>query len=100
MSGEIQVQVAPSAKVAGQLRGGAVIENFRDRVTELGAGLGDIANDLREQLEATLREGKEGWSLDEVALSFSLDLEAETGVVIAKGKAAAGFEATLTWKRS
>jgi hypothetical protein len=100
MSGKIQVQVAPSAKLAGQLRGGTVVESFQARVAELGAGLGEIANDLREQLEETLREAKEGWSLDEVSLSFSLDLEAEAGVVIAKGKTAAGFEATLTWKRS
>jgi hypothetical protein len=33
-----------------------------------------------------------------VELKFSLDLEAEAAVVIAKAKTTAGFEASLSWK--
>jgi hypothetical protein len=34
-----------------------------------------------------------------VALTFSLDLEAQAGVVVAKAKTTAGFEVELTWRR-
>lgn len=97
---EIKVRVAPDPTRLGELRGEALTERFADRVQELGASLGRIANDLRAQLDATLVEERgAGWRLDEVGLTFSLDLEAEAGVVVAKAKTSAGFEAALTWKR-
>jgi Trypsin-co-occurring domain 1 len=37
--------------------------------------------------------------LSDMELKFSLDLEAEAGVIIARTTASAGFEATLTWSK-
>lgn len=98
---EIHVHVEPDPEFAGEASGGQLVEKFADRVQELGASLGVIANDLRAQLDATLqRDDSDGWGLEEVQLSFSLDLEAEAGVVVAKARTGAGFEAALTWRRS
>jgi hypothetical protein len=98
--GEIKVQVVPDPTKAGQLTGRTQTEKLGDRIDELGASLGSIANSLRARLEETLeKEDEVAWKLDEVALTFSLDLEAEAGVVVAKAKTTAGFEAKLTWHR-
>ncbi len=100
MESSIRVQVSPDPQHAGELGGGSLVERFEDRVNELGASLGEIANRLRDQLDATLAESDDaGWRLNEVELSFSLDLEAEAGVVVAKASTTAGFEASLTWSR-
>lgn len=97
----IYVAVVPSPEVAGELSGRDLFNRFEDRVGELGASLGRIANQLRERLDATLSsDAGSAWRLDEVELSFSLDLEAEAGVVVARAKTAAGFEATLRWSRT
>ncbi len=99
-SGEILVRVAPDPSRSGELSGGKLTERFADRVAELGEGLGTIANDLRDQLDRTLDDERDdSWGLEEVALSFSVDLEAGAGVVLAQAKTTAGFEASLTWKR-
>jgi hypothetical protein len=97
---EILVQVVPSPSQAGELSRGTITERFGDRVAELGESLGEIANGLRQQLDRTLHaENSPGWGLEEVTLNFSLDLEAETGMVLVKGKTTAGFDVSLTWKR-
>lgn len=98
--GEIQVRVIPGPVRAGEVRRDKATESFSKRVGELGKSLGTIANDLRAQIDATLDEPEQsGWLLDEVELTFSIDLEAEAGVVVAKARSSAGFEASLTWKR-
>jgi len=97
---EIKVQVVPDPNRLGDLSGQTLTERFADRIRELGAGLGNIANDLREELDRTLTDGVgRSWRLDEVGLAFSLDLEAEAGIIVAKGRTTAGFEASMTWKR-
>jgi hypothetical protein len=98
---EINVRVVPDPARAGELTGGEqLMERFADRVGELGASLGEIANELRSQLDASLTsDSGHAWRLDEICLTFSLDLEAQAGIVIAKAKTSAGFEASLTWKR-
>ena len=96
----INVAVIPPPEAAGELSGRDLIDRFEDRVDELGVSLGQIANRLRERLDTTLSsDAGSAWELDEVELSFSLDLEAEAGVVVARAKTAAGFEATLRWSR-
>jgi hypothetical protein len=98
---EIRVYVTPDRSRAGNLKKGQPLsERFADRVEELGQGLGEIANDLRDQLDATLADDdRDGWGLEEVQLTFSLSLEAGAGVMVAKASTAAGFEASMTWKR-
>ena len=98
--GEIVVRVVPPPERAGELGGATLTERFIDRVDELAESIGDIARRLRSRLDADLADKTEaGWKLDEVTLTFSLDLEAEAGVVVAKARTSAGFEVTLTWKK-
>jgi hypothetical protein len=97
----IVVYVEPDPRFAGEASGQVLPEKLAERIDELGDGLGKIANDLRARLDATLEsDDGSGWGLEEVQLSFSLGLEAEAGIVVAKAKTAAGFEAALTWRRT
>lgn len=98
--GEIVVRVIPPPERAGELGAATLTERFTERVDELGESIGEIAGRLRSRLDAELADERNaGWSLGEVTLTFSLDLEAEAGVVVAKAKTSAGFEVALTWKR-
>ena len=100
MESEILVYVEPGPEFEGEAGPGELVESFASRVRDLGQGLGEIANDLRAQLDATLEQDeRDRWGLDEVQLSFSLDLQASAGVVLARGQATAGFQATLTWRQ-
>jgi hypothetical protein len=100
VSGEILVRVVPPPGEEGNLSGGAMVDQFAQRVDELGHSITEIAAQLRRRLETELAEqAPSAWQLNEIGLSFSLDLQAETGVVVAKAKTAAGFEVTLNWTR-
>jgi hypothetical protein len=97
----IKVQVVPNPEQAGQLGPGRSWEALADRIDEIGVSVGEIAKQLRGQLEASLAESDvAGWRIREVALNFSLDLEAEAGVVVARARTAAGFEVLITWSRT
>ena len=97
---EIYVEVLPRGTTTGDLAPRiAVPELFANRVGEIGDSLAEIAKKLREKLENVLTVGpSNSWKLEEVELKFSLDLQSEAGVVIARASAKAGFEASLTWK--
>lgn len=98
---EIQVRVVPPPELEGELAGGTLVERFAERVDELGESIGEIARRLRARLDADLeQEPSSAWKLNQVAVTFSLDLEAEAGVVVAKAKTTAGFEVALTWSQS
>ena len=98
---EINVRVVPPGGQLQEASGAPLTERLADRIDELGGSLGEIANQLRARLDAELTEPSSGgFALEEVALTFTLDLETEAGVVVAKAKAAAGFEAALTWRRA
>ena len=98
---KIKVQVVPSPAQAGQLSPGKAWESLERRIDELGESIGEIAERLRSQLDASLAapEEKPAWHLGEVQVTFSLDLEAEAGVVVARAKTTAGFEVLLAWTR-
>jgi len=100
--GEILVQVVPHYDdELGDLSSRQIApEVFKDRISEIGESLSDIANSLRAQLERKLGkdDADHGWGLDSVELKFSMDLEAEVGVIISRAKTSAGFEVTLAWK--
>jgi hypothetical protein len=97
---EILVEVRPSS-ATGDLSGqSAIPESFISRVEDLGQSLREIAERLSQQLEAFEKNPTAAWQLERVELKFSLDLEAETGVIIARAKTSAGFEASLSWKSS
>jgi hypothetical protein len=97
---DIKVQIVPTPERAGQLAPGKTWESLDRRIDELGESIADIARRLRTRLdEGLVQEDRSGWQLDEVELKFSLDLEAEAGVVVARAKTTAGFEVTLAWSR-
>jgi hypothetical protein len=73
--------------------------SFQERAGDLGGSLNEIATELSQHLDA-LDKRKKGWHLDEVTLGFSLDLQAEAGVVVGRVSSKAGLQATMTWKRS
>ena len=68
-----------------------------NRIDEIGQSLQEIADRLNMHLDH-FEQKQSTWRLEHVELKFSLDLEAETGIVIAKAKTTAGFEASLGWK--
>jgi hypothetical protein len=96
---DIYVEVRPRQSTAGDLSPRiAVPELLSQRIDEIGDSLRDIALKLSRRLDEFAASSEKNWQLGEVELKFSLDLEAEAGVVIARTSATAGFEATLTWK--
>ncbi len=98
--GEILVRVTPPPGGMQEMSGAPLTERLADRVDELGESLGEVSNSLWRQLDASLTAPPaSAWTLDELTLTFSLDLEVGAGVVVAKGKASAGFEVELTWRR-
>ena len=99
--GEIYVEVLPKATVAGDLAPQVpTFELLEGRIGEIGDSLGWVAVKLRDQLEERLPvEPKPRWALEEVEVMFSVDLESEAGVIVARASAKAGFEATLKWKK-
>jgi Trypsin-co-occurring domain 1 len=99
---EITVQVVPAETAEAELGFGFGGRRpaFQDRVDELGDSLNEIAERLRTRLPDLAQNAELGWDLDQVTLSFSLDLQAEAGVILARASSKAGFQATLTWKRS
>ena len=98
---EIRVEIVPRAgEDPGDLAGRFGPELFVNRVDEIGRSITEVARSLRSQLAARLeRDGSAGpWSFDSIDLKFSINLEAEAGVIITKTKASAAFDVTLRWK--
>jgi hypothetical protein len=97
---EIYVEVRPGPRAAGDLTSVADLrQKLTDRIDDVGNGLKEIATSLSRRLDDLAAAAAHStWHLGEVEITFSLDLEAEAGVVVARTKAGAGFEAKLTWK--
>jgi Trypsin-co-occurring domain 1 len=95
---EIKVEVV--SRDTGEVAFGPQrLPDFGDRAAELGDALNEVAAALRGRL-LELDAGRDDWGLDEVALTLSLDLQADAGVIIARASTKAGFQACLTWRRS
>ena len=97
---QMYVEVVPRTSKSGDLAPRIPTpELFNDRIDEIGDSIGEIAIKLRDRLERALPpQPQPRWGLDEIELKFSLDLESEAGVIVARASAKAGFEVTLTWK--
>ena len=95
-----QISIEVRAPDTGQasLVGGQT-KQFKKRIRDLGESLNEIATELSKHLHA-LGERERDWDLDEVMLGFSLDLQADAGVVIGRVSSKAGFQASMTWKRT
>lgn len=94
----VRVEVEPDPAFVGAAGPADVLERFSTRVQELGEAVGAIAERLRATLEARLvPERSSRWQMSQVSMEFGLNLEAETGMVVVKGKTAAAFKVVLTW---
>jgi hypothetical protein len=100
-------QAAPEIRVVVVSREGGEVSwrnkqppTFSERAEELGDSLNDVAETLSGRLTELGRHDGQRWDLDEVQLSFSLALEAEAGVILARASSKAGFQASMTWRRS
>jgi hypothetical protein len=99
--GDIQVEVIPDPAFGGTLGPTDLLERFHDRADELGAAIVDIGNRLKTSMERRITEDRaDGWNLEHVVVELSLNLEAEAGVVVCKGKTAAAFKVQLTWAKN
>src|SRR5690348_16776459 len=74
------------------------LESFRDRAADIASTVADVARDLKYQFDAALGKGA-GLAPDRVEIEFGLELQAETGVVIAKASAGCTFTVKLIWTR-
>jgi hypothetical protein len=96
---EILVEVRPSGVTAGDLTKPSLPETFSARADDIADTLADVADRVRDRLADALdRRPSAGYQLDEIQLAFSLDLQVESGVIIAKTAATAAFQAQLTWR--
>jgi Trypsin-co-occurring domain 1 len=96
---DIKVQVV-SADTGEVAFGPRRLPSFAERADELGDSLNEIATRLRGRLKELGAGAADGWDLDQVNLTFSLDLQAEAGVIVARASSRAGFQAAMTWKRA
>jgi hypothetical protein len=96
---EILVEVRPMAATGGDLTKPSLPEVFSARAEDIASTLADVADRVRDHLsEALDRRPGAGYHLAEIQLGFSLDLQVESGVIIAKTAATAAFQAQLTWR--
>jgi hypothetical protein len=97
---DIRVEVVPPPGQIGDLGPGDLVDKFSGRAAELGNALAGVAAELRHSFESRIAEPPGGqWTLAEVSVQMSINLEAEAGVIISRAKAGAAFQATLTWSR-
>lgn len=97
---QILVEVRPRAGLEGDL-GPSLPAKLLDRIDEIGESLNEIADRLSTRLDDLASQqaaNEKRWRLREVEVTFSMDLESEVGVIVARTKATAGFEAKLTWR--
>jgi hypothetical protein len=73
-------------------------ELLDNRIDELGESISEVASKLQKYMDKLGAEKPANkWALGELELKFSIDLESEAGVIVARAKASAGFEASLKW---
>jgi hypothetical protein len=101
---ELLIEVRPAAGVAGDLAPRVKVpEEFSRRAGEIADSVVSVAEDFRDRIEERFREhpdGTDAWQLGQVELAFAIDVQAGSGVVIARASAGATFTATLTWQRA
>jgi hypothetical protein len=97
---EIKVEVVSPDTGEAAFGRPKAMPDFKERAGDIGKSLNEIAVALREHLHALGQRAQDGWDLEEVQLGFSLELQADAGVIVARASSRAGFEANLTWKRS
>lgn len=98
----VDIRVETRSAGEGDLSGRPHLpEALGSRIDEIADAVLQVTSSLKARLDRDLDSSREtqSWSLDQVEMAFSLDLEAEAGVVISRVSTTAGFEVTLTWSR-
>ena len=85
---EIYVEVVPKRDAEGYLSAKFIgPESFESRAKDIADGVASVANSVRADLERALHvDTKSPYLLDTIELKFTIDLEAEAGVVIARAR--------------
>jgi hypothetical protein len=98
---EILVPAVVSGADSGDLWGGqaTVTERFSERAADVADTVADVSKSVQARLEERLSAAGGALTVSEVTLSFSLELKAESGVLLAKASAGGTFTATVTWTR-
>ena len=98
---EILVEVRPRIGTAGDLKPAPPkLESLQDRLGEISATLKMLSMTIGDNLDDLYQAKPDSdYRIEEIELKLNIDLESETGIVIARFKASAGFEASLKWKR-
>lgn len=92
---DIHVEVVPAPDRRGDLAA-PLVERLSDRIDDVTAAVDAIAERVAARFDR-LRKARGDWALEEVSMEFSLDLEAEAGVLVARATTTAAFAVTLTW---
>ena len=94
---ELFVEVRPQAGAVGNMSR-PLPEQFRERSREIAVSIGIVAEPIQQKAEELAAAGG-GFAFDELEVKFSVELQAETGVLIAKTSATGTFEVSLKWAR-
>ena len=80
--------------------GDHLTEDLALRVDEVGDSVVAISERFASRLDTpALNDPPLGWRVDEVEIGFSIDLEADAGLVIARVGTKAGFHVNIKWSR-
>jgi hypothetical protein len=94
----VKVEVQPDPTRHGALGPAERMEQLASRIDQIGATVRAIAERLGASLEESPEQSAERrWQMSEIHAEFGLSLEAETGLVVCKGKTAATFSVSMTW---
>lgn len=92
---EISVEVVLPPDRRGEL-GSPLVERLVDRIDDVTEAVDEIARRVAARFHQLTKAGGD-WELDEVTLDFSLDIEAQAGVVVARATTSAAFAVSLKW---
>lgn len=99
---EIYVEVKPKHGMRGDLGSFPGKENLKERINDLTEAINEIGIGIKKNIAELFREEQAGrtYALGEVEIGFSLELEAQTGLIVSQLTGRAGFEITLTFERN
>jgi hypothetical protein len=97
---DILVELRPDPRIGDLEPKAPITDRLSNHMEEIGESLSEVASALHRRLdtELALQSHPAGaWGLNQVRLSFSLDLRSDGGVIVARDAANPGFEVALTW---
>lgn len=95
-----EVLVETRATGGGDLGGPHLISKLSERLPEIADAIDEVTGTLRDRFRQQLQDDdRTVGRVDEIEMKFSLDLQAEAGVIVSRATVAAGFEVTIKWSR-